>query len=125
MKRRTRKLTHHRRREDISRCNFGIDTTLALMGNYLILKKLLEGKLFLFWSPQSRVKNKMKLNEMENVATRNRDNKETVERYKKKIFSGSSLVDQMCAKGVYFCSFVAKSNPACTKYSSKCIQQFS
>ena len=70
----------------------------------------------------------MKLNEMENVATRNRDNKVTnvnVERYKKKIFSGSSLVDQMCAKGVYFCSFVAKSNPACTKYSSKCIQQFS
>ena len=36
-----------------------------------------------------------------------------------------SLVDQLYAKEVYFCSFVTKSNLACTKYLSKCIQQFS
>ena len=35
-----------------------------------------------------------------------------------------SLIDQPYAKGVYFCSFVTKSNQACTKYSPKCIQSF-
>ena len=35
-----------------------------------------------------------------------------------------SLVDELYAKGLYFCSFVTESNQACTKYSPKCIQQF-
>ena len=51
------------------------------MGNYLVSKKLPEGKLLLFCSPQRRVENEMKWNEMESVGTRKRDNKETVEPY--------------------------------------------
>ena len=39
-------------------------------------------------------------------------------------FLCSSLVDQLYAKGVYFCSFMTKSNQACTKYSPKNFQQF-
>ena len=34
------------------------------MGNYLILKKLQEGKLFMFCSPKRRAENEMKGNEM-------------------------------------------------------------
>ena len=33
-------------------------------------------------------------------------------------FLRSPLVDQLYAKGVYFCSFVTKCNQACTKYSN-------
>ena len=49
------------------------------MENYLISKKLLDSKLFQFCSPQRRTESEMKWNETENVATRKRDNKETVE----------------------------------------------
>ena len=37
-------------------------------------------------------------------------------------FLRSTLVGQLYTKGVYFCSFVTKSNQAYTKYSPKCIQ---
>ena len=36
----------------------------------------------------------------------------------------TALVDQLYAKEVYFCSYVTKSNLACTLYSLKSIQQF-
>ena len=39
-------------------------------------------------------------------------------------FLHSSQVNQLYAKGVYFCRFVTKFNQSCTKYSRKCIQQF-
>ena len=39
-------------------------------------------------------------------------------------FLHSLLLDKLYAKGVYFCSFVTKSNQACTKYSARCIQPF-
>ena len=51
------------------------------MGNYLILKKLLEGKLFLFCFPKRTTENNMKWHEMENGETRKCDNETTVEPY--------------------------------------------
>ena len=45
----------------------------ASVGNYLITKKLLQGKLLLLCSPKE--------GRMENVATRKRDSKEAVEPY--------------------------------------------
>ena len=39
-------------------------------------------------------------------------------------FLRSWLVNQLYAKGVYFYSFVTKSNEACTKYLPKYIQHF-
>ena len=46
------------------------------MGNYLISKKLLEGKLFLFCSPQRRVETEMKwkTGEQENVTVKKKGN---------------------------------------------------
>ena len=38
-----------------------------------------------------------------------------------RFYTCSSLVDQLYAKEVYFCSFVTKSDQACIKYSPKCI----
>ena len=40
------------------------------------------------------------------------------------MFLHSLLVDQLYAKGVYFCNFVTKPNQACIKYSPKYILQF-
>ena len=39
-------------------------------------------------------------------------------------FLHSLLLDKLYAKGVYFCSFVTKSNQACTKCSARCVQPF-
>ena len=40
------------------------------------------------------------------------------------IFLHSSLVDQLYAKEVYFCSFVTKPNQVCIKYSPKICKRF-
>ena len=59
--------------------NYKLIPRFTSMENYLISKKLLDSKLFQFCSPQRRTESEMKWNETENVATRKRDNKETVE----------------------------------------------
>ena len=39
-------------------------------------------------------------------------------------FLRSTLVDQLYAKGVYFCSFLTKSNQACTKFHPNAFKNF-